>query len=140
MRFSCGSIGSMDRTIWLIVSSALLALLALFCVPSLAQTFRGGINGSITDPSGAAIPGAKVTATDVATAVVRDTVSSGAGEFAFNDLPQSTYTVKVEAAGFQSTQVTGVQVQAGKVYTLPVKLTVAQQATTIEVAASTFTV
>ena len=120
---------------WLIVSSALLALLALFCVPSLAQTFRGGINGSITDPSGAAIPGAKVTATDVATAVVRDTVSSGAGEFAFNDLPQSTYTVKVEAAGFQSTQVTGVQVQAGKVYTLPVKLTVAQQATTIEVAA-----
>jgi hypothetical protein len=100
-----------------------------------SQTFRGSINGTITDPSGAAIPGAKVTATDVATAVVRDTVSSGAGEFSFNDLPQSTYTVKVEAAGFQATETTGVQVQAGKIYTLPVKLTVAQQATTVEVAA-----
>jgi len=44
---------------WLIVSSALLALLALFCVPSLAQTFRGGINGSITDPSGRRFPAPK---------------------------------------------------------------------------------
>jgi len=100
-----------------------------------SQTFRGSINGTITDPSGAAIPGAKVTATDVSTAAVRDTVSSGAGEFSFNDLPLSTYTIKVGASGFQTTEVTGVQVQAGKIYTLPVKLTVAQQAATIEVSA-----
>jgi len=100
-----------------------------------SQTFRGSINGSVTDTSGAVIPGAKVTATDVATSVVRDTVSSGAGEFVFSDLPQSTYKVKVAATGFQSTEVTGVQVQAGKIYTLPLKLSVAQQATTIEVAA-----
>jgi Carboxypeptidase regulatory-like domain len=120
---------------WLATASSLLALLPLLSMPLLAQTFRGSINGSITDISGAAIPGAKVTATDVATAVVRDTVSSGAGEFSFNDLPQSTYTVKVEAAGFQTTEATGVQVQAGKIYTLPVKLSVAKQATTIEVAA-----
>ena len=38
---------------------------------------------------------------------MRDTVSSGAGEFAFSDLPQSTYTIKVEAPGFQTTEVTG---------------------------------
>jgi Carboxypeptidase regulatory-like domain len=100
-----------------------------------SQTFRGSINGTITDSSGAAVPNAKVTATDVATAVVRDTVSSGAGEFSFNDLPQSTYTVKVAVTGFQTTEATGVQVQAGKIYTLPLKLNVAQQATTIEVAA-----
>jgi len=120
-------------------SSALLALLALFSVPSVAQTFRGGINGTVTDTSGAVIPGAKITATDVATAAVRDTVSSGAGEFVFNDLPQSTYKVKVEATGFQSTEVTGVAVQTGKIYTLPIKLSVAQQATTVEVAADALT-
>jgi hypothetical protein len=120
---------------WLKAASVLLALFSLFSVPMLTQTFRGGINGAITDSSGAAIPGAKVTATDVATSVVRDTVSSGAGEFAFNDLPQSTYTVKVEAAGFQTTEATGVQVQAGKIYTLPLKLSVAHQAITVEVAA-----
>ena len=100
-----------------------------------AQTFRGSINGTITDTSGALVPGAKVTATDTATSTVRDTVSSGAGEFLFSDLPQSTYKIKVEAAGFQVTEVTGVQVDAGKVYTLPVKLSVTQQSTTVEVSA-----
>jgi hypothetical protein len=102
---------------------------------SQAQTFRGGINGTITDASGASISGAKITAIDTATAAVRDTVSSGAGEFSFNDLPQSTYTVTAEAAGFQSTKATGVRVDAGKVYTLPIRLSVAQQAETVEVAA-----
>jgi hypothetical protein len=116
-------------------SSALLALLALFSVPLLAQTFRGSINGTVTDSSGAVVPGAKVTATDVATAAGRDTVSSGAGEFLFSDLPLSTYTIKVEASGFQTTEVTGVQVLAGKIYTLPVKLALSQQAVTIEVSA-----
>jgi hypothetical protein len=117
--------------------SLLLTLVALVFLSGTlsSQTFRGSINGTITDPSGAAVAGAKVTATDTATAAVRDTVSSGAGEFSFNDLPQSSYTVKVLAAGFQTTEATGVQVQAGKIYTLPVKLAVAQQATTVEVAA-----
>ena len=115
--------------------SLLIAGLLLWPGGLVSQTFRGGINGTVTDTSGAVIPNAKVTATDVATSVARDTVSSGAGEFSFSDLPQSTYTVKVEAAGFQTTEATGVQVQAGKIYTLPVKLSVAQQATTVEVAA-----
>ena len=120
---------------WLQAFPILLALLLLSSVSSLAQTFRGSINGTITDPSGAVIPGAKVTATEVATAVVRETVASGAGEFSFNDLPADTYTVKVNATGFQSTEITGVQVLAGKIYTLPVKLPLAQAATTVEVSA-----
>jgi len=119
----------------LIMASVLLTVLALFSVSSPAQTFRGSINGTVTDTSGAVIPGAKVTATDTATAAVHETVSSGAGEFSFNDLPQSTYTVKVAAAGFSTIEATGVSVKAGAIYTLPVKLTVAQQATTVEVAA-----
>jgi outer membrane receptor protein involved in Fe transport len=117
------------------VLPAMLALLFLMSIPTLAQTFRGSINGTITDPAGAVVSSAKVTATDVATRVARDTVSSGAGEFSFSDLPLSTYTIKVEAAGFQAIEVNGVQVLAGKIYTLPVKLTVAQQASTVEVSA-----
>jgi outer membrane receptor protein involved in Fe transport len=120
---------------WRRTFPVLLVLSLLFSVPLLAQTFRGTINGVVTDPSGAVVSGAKVTATDVATAAVHTTVSSGAGEFAFSDLPLSSYNIKVEAIGFQVTEVTGVQVLAGKIYTLPVKLTVAQQATTVEVAA-----
>src|SRR5580658_11370482 len=93
----------------------LLPVLLLFLLETLcllpranAQTFRGGINGTVTDGSGAVIPAAKISATDVATSTVRDTVSSSAGEFSFNDLPLDTYKVKVDAPGFQSTQVTGV--------------------------------
>jgi hypothetical protein len=123
----------------LILNSVLLALVALFSVPLQAQTFRGSINGTVTDTSGAVIPGARITATDIATAAVHDTVSSGAGEFSFNDLPQSTYTVKVQTTGFQIAEITGVLVKAGTIYTLPVKLAVAQQATTIEVAADSLT-
>ena len=119
------------------VLSIFLFITGLFFLPCAlsAQTFRGGINGTITDSSGAFIPGAKVTAVDTATSGARETVSSGAGEFLFSDLPLSTYTIKVEAAGFQITEITGVQVEAGKIHTLPVKLNIAQQATTVEVAA-----
>jgi len=119
------------------VLSIFLFITGLFFLPGAlsSQTFRGSINGTVTDTSGAVIPGARITATDTATATVHETVSSGAGEFSFNDLPQSTYTVKIAAAGFSTTEATGVQVKAGTIYTLPVKLSVAQQATTVEVAA-----
>ena len=114
---------------------ALVALLVLVSVPALAQTFRGSINGTITDPSGSVVAGAKVTATDVATAVGYQTVSSAAGEFSFNDLPLDAYNLKVEAAGFQPIEIHAVQVLAGKIYTLTIPLTVSNASTTIEVTA-----
>lgn len=113
----------------------LLAPLLLIAEPSFAQTFRGNINGSIADPSGAVVAGARITATDVATSTSQEAVSSGAGEFAFNDLPAGAYTLKIQASGFQATEVNGVQVLAGRVYTLPVRLNLAQQAETVEVSA-----
>lgn len=100
------------------------------------QTFRGAINGSVTDPSGAAIPNAQVKAIDDATAVEHATVSSSAGEFTFQDLPLGTYTVTTEAAGFQTVKVSKVTVAAGATYSLPVKLSVASEATTVEVSAA----
>jgi hypothetical protein len=103
---------------------------------SFGQTFRGGINGVVTDQSGAVIPGATVEAVDVATSVSHKTISSSAGEFIFQDLPLGTYTVKVTASGFQSTAVSKVPVTAGVIYTLPVKLSIASTGETVEVSAS----
>ncbi len=120
---------------WVPAFLTALALLLFPAAPLMAQTFRGSINGTITDPSGAVIAGAKVTATDVATAVVQNTVSSGGGEFAFSDLPADIYNIQVIAPGFQTEEINGVQVLAGKIYTLPVKLTVARQATVVQVSA-----
>lgn len=119
----------------LVIFSSLIVLFFVSSLSLLAQTFRGGINGTVTDPSGAAVPRAQVVATDVATSIVYNTVASSAGEFSFNDLPLGSYRVTVSASGFETINVNEVSVSAGKTYTLPVKVGVAQQSTSIDVAA-----
>ncbi|MDR3740550.1 MAG: TonB-dependent receptor [Terracidiphilus sp.] len=113
------------------------ALAALFLAPtaSQAQTFRGGINGSVTDQSGAVVPSATVEAVQTATGTSRKTVTSSAGEYVFQDLPLGAYKITVSAAGFKPSVVSDVPVTAGTIYTLPVKLGVESTGETVEVAA-----
>ena len=101
-----------------------------------AQTFRGGINGVVTDQAGAVVAGAQVVATADATQVQHTTVTSSGGEFSFQDLPLGAYTVTATAPSFQTVKIGSVGVTAGTIYTLPIKLTVASQATTVEVSAA----
>ena len=115
------------------------AVLLLGAAVSSAQTFRGGINGTVTDISGAVIAGAQVTATDIATGIVHTTVSSSAGDFSFNDLPLDQYTLSVSAAGFQTTKIEQIPVSAGSIYTAPVHMGVAGSSVNVDVAASALT-
>ena len=101
-----------------------------------AQTFRGAINGAVTDPSGAAVGVAKVTATETATHIVHETVSTSSGEFAFQDVPPGGYSVTVVAPGFEQTTISNIVVTAGNVYTVPVRLTVGAQTAAVEVSAA----
>src|ERR1700757_4009708 len=102
-------------------------LLFLFLItPAHAQTFRGAINGTVTDPSGAVVPGAHVKATNKATSIESNSETTSDGQFAFQDLAIGTYTVTVTASGFPTVTVDNVQVTQGAVYTLPVKLTLTQ--------------
>jgi hypothetical protein len=119
----------------------LLTLAVLLVEPGTAwgQTFRGSINGTVTDQSGAVVPGAAVDAADAATGILHKTISSSAGEFQFQDLPLGKYLVSVTASGFQTAKVEQVPVTAGTIYTLPVKLNIAQAATTVEVDAAAIT-
>jgi len=105
-----------------------------------AQTWRGSINGTVSDPSGAFVPNAKVKATEIATNIDHNTVTTGDGQFAFQDIPLGFYKVTVAATGFATTTVDKVQVVAGTIYTLPVKLSIAKEVTTVEVAAAALTV
>jgi hypothetical protein len=100
------------------------------------QNFRGGINGTVTDPSGAVVPGAAVQAASAGTGVVYKAVSSSGGEYQFQDLPIGSYVVTVMAAGFRTEKVEGVPVSAGTIYTLAVKLSITATAQTVEVSAS----
>src|SRR5215813_450038 len=102
---------------WL--SAVLLAL--VFVATASSQTFRGAINGTITDPSGAAVPNATVKATESATGIDHTTVTTGEGQFAFQDIPLGFYKVTIAASGFPTNTVDKVEVVAGTIYTLNVQ-------------------
>jgi Carboxypeptidase regulatory-like domain len=104
-----------------------------------AQTFRGAINGTVTDPSGAAVPNASVKATETTTGIDRTTVTTSDGAFAFQDLALGLYKVTVTATGFPTYTVDKVEVIAGQIYTLSVRLSLQQQSTTVEVSAAALT-
>ncbi len=117
----------------------LLLMVALVgCLGSLnAQTFRGGISGSVADTTGAVVPEAALKVTNEATGLVYSTLSSSTGVYSLPDLPIGAYTVEIAKPGFQNMRVDAVHVSAGQVYNLPVKLNVAQQTTTVQVSAAT---
>jgi len=119
--------------------AGLLAFL-LLTVAGYGQTFRGAINGTVNDPSGAVVAGATVKATNLGTAVAITATTTSDGAFAFQDLPLGTYKIEVTATGFQSIVVDNITVTAGEAYTLPVKLKVGGTGTTaVEVSAAALT-
>jgi uncharacterized surface anchored protein len=71
----------------------ILVALVLLAVAGNAQTFRGAINGTVTDPSGAVVAGASVKATNTGTGIAQTTTTTGDGEFSFQDLPLGTYKI-----------------------------------------------
>src|SRR6266581_3737487 len=116
-------------------------VLAILVVLSLAvaingQTFRGAINGTVTDPSGGVVPNAQVKATESTTGIDHTTVTTSEGQFSFQDIPLGFYKITVTATGFPTYTVDKVEVVAGTIYTLQVKLRLQQQATTVEVSAA----
>jgi hypothetical protein len=121
-----------------LLASSVLLLLAV--IPGPAQTFRGSINGTVTDQTGAALAGAAVKATDTGTGIVLTTETTAEGQYSFQDLPAGAYQVTVTAAGFTPVAVDKIPVTAGAIYTLPVTLKVGQQATAVEVSAAAITV
>src|SRR2546423_466576 len=120
----------------LVIAIVVVLLLALGVS---AQTFRGAINGTVTDPSGASVPNAAVKATESATGIDHNTVTTSEGQFSFQDISLGFYKVTVTASGFPAYTVDKGEVIAGTIYTLNVKLTLQQQATTVEVSAAALT-
>lgn len=74
--------------------------------PCAGGQWNGG--GTITDPSGALLPGAQVTITDVGTGTSRSTTTDASGYYTFPNLAPGTYSVKGQKEGFSSTQQGGI--------------------------------
>jgi len=115
-------------------------VLTLLVAAGYSQTFRGAINGTVNDPSGAMVSGANVRATNTGTGVTLSTTTTSDGQFAFQDIPVGSYKISVSAAGFSSLTADNVSVTAGNVYTLPVKLKVGETTTSVEVSAAALTI
>lgn len=106
--------------------------IVLLTTPAWPQAATGGVTGTIKDPTGAVVPGAKITLTNEATQIIQTTVSTATGTYVLASVPVGTYTLKAEASGFQIYVVTGIQVHVQNIVTADIPLvpgTVTQKVT-----------
>src|SRR5712692_9581310 len=90
-----------------------------------AQLPTATLNGSVTDPQGAAVASAKVTLTNLGTGVSRETATDSAGFYAFANVAPGDYSVRVEAQSFAVGEVKPVRLEVGLASTVDIKLRVA---------------
>ncbi|MGB6133382.1 MAG: carboxypeptidase-like regulatory domain-containing protein [Acidobacteriaceae bacterium] len=117
---------------------ALLAVILLLPVASLwGQNAQGTIVGHVTDPSGAIVPGAKVTITDISTNVSRHLTTNGSGDYAAPDLNPGIYSVTAEAPGFSQAVASNLNLEVQQTLRQDFKLAVGTVSSTVQVSSAT---
>lgn len=116
-----------------IVLLFLAACFALISGPRLHAQANAGITGTVTDSTGAVVPGAKVTITNKSTSAVTDLVSSSSGTYAIKGLNPGEYTITVEKKGFQKVVQDDVNVEVSLVATVDITLNAGSEAQTVQV-------
>src|SRR5262249_51113445 len=112
---------------------AALLLVSLFATMfAFGQAEQGTVTGVVTDPTGAVVAGATVTATNTATGFKRTATSSGTGSYVIPALPPAVYQITAEKSGFAAFK-TQVKVNVGGRQTVDVALAASGGSTTIEV-------
>src|SRR5450755_4797380 len=106
----------MKTQLWII--ALLAAAIALWPMSARAQAISGDVVGTLTDSTGASIPGADVEALNAGTNVRTLAKTGGDGQYRFTNLPPGTYTIKASPQGFTPTSVKNVSVDANKVATV----------------------
>ena len=127
----------MTRKIIVVTVSLLGVLLAACSVPLWGQAVANAqIQGFVTDPSGAAVPNAKVTASQTAMGLVRTTLSGPDGTYVLPDLPVGPYKLQVQASGFETYVQSGIVLEVSNNVAINVALHVGQIKQEVEVAAN----
>jgi hypothetical protein len=101
-----------------------------------AQTFTGGVRGTVSDTSGATIATAKVTLADPSTGFTRSTISGSGGEYAFASVSPATYTISVESPGFKKLERKGLIVGTQEFVITDLKLDVGDVTQSVNVTAA----
>ena len=102
----------------------------------MGQVLYGSLVGSVKDPSGAAVPGATVTAIQTETQLTRSVTTDQAGDYTMSTLSAGTYTVKISAQGFRSTSQKGVAVSINTISRVDSTLELGAVTQTVEVSAA----
>ncbi|MFZ0582836.1 MAG: TonB-dependent receptor [Candidatus Acidiferrales bacterium] len=123
----------------LFLSLTFLAVVALTVAvaPARAQETTAAITGFVTDPSGAAVVGATVTATDTLRGTVWNTTTNEAGSYNFPRVPIGTYALQVKSSGFQTAAHAPFTLILNQIARVDVQMTVGQIAQTVEVSGET---
>ena len=109
-------------------------LLSLFVVSAaFAQESTGAISGTVTDPSGALVPRAEITITNVQTGVARKETSNANGLFVVTNLPVGNYSLTAEAQGFKKFEANQIRLDVNDRLTIPVHLEVGGTTETVTV-------
>jgi len=106
------------------VAIALLAIVSLSLVSASAQTISGNLVGTVLDPSGAAVPNATVTATNIATGTKSETITNATGDYRIANLPVGSYDITATAANFQAATLKNYQIELNKTSTAKISLSV----------------
>ena len=107
--------------------------LLLAVVPAAGQAISGDVTGSVTDPSGAVIPGISLTISNDATGVKAATTSDGNGQYRFFNLSVGIYTLTATGQGFGVLTRKGLHVELSSTLTVNFSMQVSSSATTVEV-------
>src|SRR5215467_13886709 len=111
----------------------LIAAVLTLAVALHAQTSRGTVTGTVLDPSGAVMGGARITLTGIDTGVRLSTVSNESGVYRFDAVDLGAYDLTIEHPGFRTYSATGINVQANRVTTLNPSLDVGTAETKVDV-------
>ncbi|MGH7177602.1 MAG: carboxypeptidase-like regulatory domain-containing protein, partial [Tepidisphaeraceae bacterium] len=124
----------MARRYLLLVASLVIVLAA--AVSALAQSDRGTITGTVTDSTGAAVPGANVTVTNLGTNANSTAVTTSEGVYSIVALQPGAYRVRIEKSGFKRAEIGQVAVVVGNTTSANVSMEVGQVSETVEIAAA----
>jgi hypothetical protein len=110
-----------------------LTLVVILSIAVSAQLPTSTVNGTVSDPAGAAVVGAKIRITSQGTGGVRETTTDAVGFYSVSNLLPADYTVRIEAPKFATTEVKNVRLEVGRTSTVDVKLTIAKVGQVVEV-------
>ena len=94
----------------------------VFLATALAQTDRGTLTGTVSDPAGAVVPNAAIVAKNLETGAEYRAATSGTGNYTVSELPAGVYELAVSAAGFTKYVQQGLRVQVAQIGRIDVKL------------------